>query len=54
LKDYSKQISNLYIKRVSLKKQEINLKKLRKNAIIANNMLINKKDFKDRILNISK
>lgn len=44
----------LYIKKVSLEKQEQNLKNLRKQWVIEQKILQDKKDFKDKILESSK
>ena len=47
-------VSDLYIKRISLERQEDNLKKLRKLGIIESKSLQDKKAFQDNILSASK
>ncbi|NVP17581.1 peptidoglycan DD-metalloendopeptidase family protein [Candidatus Gracilibacteria bacterium] len=47
-------VGELYIKKVSLEKQEQNLKNLRKQGVIEQKILQDKKDFKDKILESSK
>lgn len=52
--NHRKYISELYMKKVQLDKQEIDLKKLRKMWIIEKKALDDKKIFKERILTMSK
>lgn len=52
--NHRKYISELYMKKVQLDKQEIDLKKLRKMWIIEKKELDDKKIFKERILTMSK
>ena len=52
--DHRKYVADLYMKKIELEKQEKNLKKLRKMQIIEKKMLDDKKDFKERILEVSK
>ncbi|MFK7780427.1 MAG: peptidoglycan DD-metalloendopeptidase family protein [Candidatus Gracilibacteria bacterium] len=52
--NHRKYISELYLRKVQLEKQEINLKKLRKMGIIEKKVLDDKKAFKERILEVSK
>jgi len=47
-------INDLYVEEVNLKKQELNLKQLRKMWIVEKKVLDDKKAFKERILEISK
>jgi len=47
-------VSDLYIKRISLEKQEDNLKKMRKLSIIESKSLKDKKEFQNNILTASK
>jgi hypothetical protein len=51
---HRKYVSELYLKKINLDKQERNLKKLRKLGIIEKKVLSDKKAFKERILKISK
>jgi murein DD-endopeptidase MepM/ murein hydrolase activator NlpD len=52
--NHRKYISELYLKKVQLEKQEESLKKLRKMWIIEKKVLDDKKAFKERILEVSK
>ncbi len=52
--NHRKYVSQLYLKKVELEKQEENLKKLRKMWIIEKKVLSDKKDFKERLLEVSK
>lgn len=47
-------VKELYLKKTENEKQEVNLKKLRKDLIIERKVLSDKKDFKNRLLSISK
>lgn len=47
-------INELYVREVELKKEELDLKKLRKMWIVEKRLLDDKKSFKERILEISK
>ena len=52
--NHRKYISDLYMKKVTLEKQEVDLKKMRKLWIIEKKILADKKAFKERILEVSK
>jgi murein DD-endopeptidase MepM/ murein hydrolase activator NlpD len=52
--NHRKYISDLYLNKVKLNKQESNLKKLRKMWIIERKILADKKAYKERILKVSK
>lgn len=52
--NHRKYISELYLKKVDLEKQEVDLKKFRKLWIIEKKVLDEKKAFKERILEVSK
>lgn len=47
-------INELYIKKIALETEEVNLKKLRKESIIEKKVLNDKKIFKEKLLTISK
>jgi uncharacterized membrane protein len=51
---HRKFISELYLKKVALEKQEEELKNLRKQEIIEQKILKDKKDFKEKLLESSK
>ncbi len=51
---YKKNINELYLSKVSLEKQEQDLKKLRQMWMLEKKVLDDKKSFKERILNVSK
>ena len=52
--NHRKYISDLYLNKIKLKRQELNLKSLRKMWIIQRKMLSDKKKYKERILTVSK
>lgn len=52
--NHKKYISELYMKKVNLEKKQKDLKDLRKALIIEKKVLDDKKDFKERILTVSK
>ena len=47
-------ISQLYIKKTALEKQELNLKQLRKSWVLENKVLNDNKNFKERLLEVTK
>ncbi len=51
---HRKFVSELYIKKIDLEKQEMKLKQVRKFGIIDRKILNDKKDFKERIIKVSK
>lgn len=54
LNQYRTNIYELYVQSVELESQELELKKLRKNLMIKNKVLKDKKDFKERLLELTK
>jgi hypothetical protein len=52
--DHRRFVSDIYVKKIELEKKEVTLKKLRKSLIVQRSTLKDKKDFKERILEISK